>query len=425
VTTKLTQNRFNMSCGQTALTPTCLAELSEQLDTPLYYLPYWQTEAETLAMLRDLLQTNNEILLITGTATYGLESVMNTVLEPGDKILTVNSGVFGQLLAELAVVVGAQPEEIWVERGHAVKADAIRDKLRTDPAIKMVAVVAVETSMGTVNPIAEIGEVLREYPNVLYMVDAVSAVGALPIRVDAWGIDFCCTSSQKTLNAPQGVAVVSVSNKAWRAISDRKTTVPTVCLDLTVWRAYHEIPRRSLAGRPSTYMELASLAEGGDESVPTFKVVHGPSPSKTIIRGLHGALVDLMAEGPDNSFQRHQVAGRAIRAAVRAMGLEVLAEESAAAPNCTVIVLPGDYCEVRPICDRLLNRHGIAIGLGSSSRDVLGYVGIRVGNMGFVAAPQYVIPLVNALEETLSWAGYDVPTGAGVRAAEGVYSGLI
>jgi aspartate aminotransferase-like enzyme len=343
---------FNMSCGQTALSPSCLEALGEQLDTPLYYLPYWKIEAETIAMLRDLLHASGDVLLITGTATYGLEAVMITVLEPGDKILTVNTGVFGQLLTELATVTGGRPNEIWVERGQVVDPEAIREQLRADPSIKMVAVVAVETSMGTTNPIREIGEVMREFPGVLLMVDAVSAAGAIDVRVDEWGIDFCCTSSQKTLNAPQGVAIVTVSEKGWRAIAARKSPIPTVSLDLTVWRSYHEIPKRSLAGKPSTYLELASLAQSGDTSVPKFKVVHGPSPSYVVIKGLHGALKDLMAEGPELAIHRHRVAGRALRAGVRAMGFEVLAEEAAAAPNCTVVLLPGETCEVRTISDK-------------------------------------------------------------------------
>jgi len=414
--------RANMSCGQTALSPSCLEALGRQLDTPLYYLPYWQTEAETIAMLRELLHASGDILLITGTATYGLEAVMNTALEPGDKIVTVNTGVFGQLLTELATVTGACPDEIWVERGLGVDPEAIRRKLLADPAVKMVAVVAVETSMGTMNPIREIGRVLRDFPDVLFMVDAVSAAGAVEVRVDDWGIDFCCTSSQKTLNAPQGVAVVAVSEKGWRAIAGRKSPIPTVSLDLTVWRAYHEIPKRSLAGKPSTYLELASLAQSGDASIPKFKVVHGPSPSYVVIKGFHGALKDLMAEGPDNAFRRHRVAGQAIRTGVRAMGFEVLADESVAAPNCTVVVLPGETCEVRTICDKMVREHGIALALGSASREVLGYVGIRLGNMGFVADERYVIPLLAGLEGVLGSMGYEVRVGAGVQAAREVFA---
>jgi aspartate aminotransferase-like enzyme len=195
-----------------------------------------------------------------------------------------------------------------------------------------------------------------------------------------------------------------------------------VSLDLTVWRSYHEIPKRSLAGKPSTYLELASLAQSGDTSVPKFKVVHGPSPSYVVIKGLHGALKDLMAEGPERAIRRHRVAGRALRAGVRAMGFEVLAAEATAAPNCTVVLLPGETCEVRAISDKMVREHGIAIALGSSSRDVLGYVGIRVGTMGFVADQGHVIGLLAALEKVLASVGYKLSIGAGVPAAQEVFA---
>ena len=211
-------NGFNMSCGQTALHPDCLESLGKQLVTPLYYPPYWNIEGETIEMLQVLFNTKNDVLLITGTATHGIESVINSTLEKGEKILTVDSGVFGHLYKEVADITGACPKELYVERGKSISPEAIRAELLKDPEIKMVSVCFVETSMGTMNPIKEIGNVLKEFPDVLYMVDGVSAAGAVDIRVDDWGIDFLCTSGQKTLNAPQGVAIVTVSKKGWKKL---------------------------------------------------------------------------------------------------------------------------------------------------------------------------------------------------------------
>ena len=181
------------------------------------------------------------------------------------------------------------------------------------------------------------------------------------------------------------------------------------------------IVKRSLSGKPSTYFELAGDKENSDQSIPKFKATHGPSPSYIIIKGLHASLKAIMKEGPDKVYKRHAVAGKAIREAVRAMGFQVLAGEDNAAPCCTVILLPGEVCEVRAICQKMQEEHGIAIGLGSSKKEILGYVGIRVGHMGFVADQRFVLPLIAALENVLFEAGYEVNMGMGVEAARTVF----
>ncbi len=393
------QRSLNMSCGQTSLYPECLSALGSQVFQPIYYPEYWATEIAAIDMLREICHTRHDVLLLAGSATYGEEAAMLSLLEPQEKVLTVNSGMYGQVLTDLANIVGARAVELKVPEGQAVRPEAIRRALENDPEIAMVAVVYADTSQGSVNPVAEIGKMLQDFPNVLFMVDAVSALTAMELRVDDWRIDICCTSPQKCVNAPQGLAIVVAGERAWNKLKRRKTPIRSLCLDLYVWKEYHDGVRSAFdSGRWS------------DISTATTKAIHGPSPSYTLVRGLRASLEAILAEGLENVYHRHWVAARAVRQAVRALGLEVKADEAVAAPMTTTLVFP------RPIdwtafSQRMLEDHGIAIAAG-----------FRIGNMGLAADPRHVIPTIAALEQTLRSMGWEVELGAGIRAAERVFA---
>ncbi|HBG74000.1 MAG: hypothetical protein A2X25_02335 [Chloroflexi bacterium GWB2_49_20] len=389
---------INMSCGQTSLNPECLKALSKQIFQPIYYPEYWSTEIAVVDMLRKICHTQNDVLLMAGSATYGEEAAMLSLLEPGDKVLTVNSGMYGQVLTDLTKIVGAQPIEIKVEEGKSVEPSIIRDQLELDPEIKMVALVYADTSQGTVNPVPEIGDMMRDFPDVLLMVDAVSALAALELRLDEWRIDICCTSPQKCVNAPQGLAIVFVSNRAWAVIKDRKTPINSLCMDLTVWKEYHDGVRVA-----------STTGQWQDISTVTTKCVHGPSPSYSLVYGLKASLEAILFEGLENVYHRHSSASKAIRVALRALGLGVKADEEVAAPMATTIVFPKPV-DWTKFASKMLMDYGIAIA-GD----------FRIGNMGFVADPRYVIPTIAALESTLLDFGFPVELGAGVKAAHCVF----
>lgn len=395
----MVSHTFNMSCGQSDLHPASVAALGRQLGTPIYYPPYWELELETIGLLRRLMHTQNDVLLITGSATYGEEAALLSLVEPGQKVITVNSGVYGQVLTDLVNITGGVPIEIRVEEGRAVTPDQIRDVLLKEPDAVMVAAVHCDTSVGTINPIPEIGAMLAEFPKVLFMVDAVSALGTTELRVDEWRIDVCCTSPQKCVNGPQGVAIVSVSDKAWHTIEGRSTPINSLCLDLTVWKAYHDGVR-----------EAHESGRWSDISYATQKAIHGPSPSYVLVAALKAALQAILDEGEAEVFTRHALAARAVREAIRAMGLKVKANEAVAAPICTCIEFPQEV-DWTELASTMLEDHGIALAAG-----------FRIGNMGFVADPKYILPTISALELTLHRLGYDVVPGIGVEAARRVFA---
>jgi aspartate aminotransferase-like enzyme len=412
---------LNLSCGQTDIYPQALMEMGRQLQTPIYYPPYWETELACIRNLKQLLHTQNEVLLMVGTATYGEEAAMNSILEAGDELITVNTGVFGQVLTDLARVVGGKPTEIVKPAGQSVSVDEVRQALKAHPRARMVAVVHVETSRGTMNPIGEIGRMLRaEFPHVLYLIDSVSGLGAAELRLDEWNVDLCCTSSQKAVNAPQGVAIVAVSARAWKAMEARKTPIHGLCLDLITWRRYHSTVQNSL----SSWGREAAPGAKVDASLTAYKAAHGPSPSYVLTKALKAATDEILEEGEEAVLRRHRLASKALRAGVRAMGLGVLASESNAAPDATCITIPSEPFDVRRYMSIMWEEHGIATAGGSGSVQEQGYSGSRVGLMGFVAAPESVYALLAAMEQALTKMGYGqvIKPGKALPAAQAVFA---
>ena len=414
--------RLNLSCGQTDIYPKAREAMHEPLPTPIYYPPFSEMEGACISQLRKLMHTDADVLLVTGSATYGEEAAMNSVLEKDDLCVTVNTGVFGQVLTDVARTVGARVEEIIVPPGRCVKVEQVREALRSHPDAKMLAAVHIETTTGTRNPVDEIGAMIRnEFPQILYMVDAVSSLGSVPLRIDEWGIDICCSSSQKCLNAPQGIAIVSIGQKAWQVIDDRKSAIPGLCLDLVTWRRWHTGVKNAREAELNRNAEVEEETEQVDTSFTAYKAAHGPSGSYVLMKALRASLEEILAEGEDAVLERHAAAGAAFRAGVRAMGLSTLADENAAAPCSTCVVMPGESFDVQGYMRTVWDEYGIATAGGSGVPDQLGYVGSRVGLMGFVANAVSVYALLEAMEAVLPRFGIQVKPGQAIPAAKTVY----
>ena len=180
--------QLNLSCGQTDLYPAARQAMSQALPNPIYYPPFHDVEGDCVTMLREILHTEGDVLLPVGSATYGEEAAFNTFLEHGEVCVTVNTGMFGQVLTDLVTVVGATAAEVKLPRGTAITVDQARQALRGHPQARMFAVVHLETTAGTLNPVREIGAMIRdEFPHVLYLVDAVSSLTSEPLRIDEMG----------------------------------------------------------------------------------------------------------------------------------------------------------------------------------------------------------------------------------------------
>jgi len=166
--------------------------------------------------LRQLFQTKNDVLLLTGSGTGGLEAAIVNTLSPGDKVLSVSIGVFGDRFATIARQFGAEVTSYSVEWGKAAEPDAIRQALKDEPEIRAVLVTHNETSTGVTNDLASISSVVKEFDKLL-LVDAISSLGSIDLPVDEWHCDVVVTGSQKGWMVPPGLAMVSVSQEAWQA----------------------------------------------------------------------------------------------------------------------------------------------------------------------------------------------------------------
>ena len=356
-------------------------------------------EPVTLA-LRDIFQTSRgEVIAMPGSGRTALEASAISVLEPGDRALVVVAGVFGSLMREIMTRAGAEVTEHTVEWGRPL--DLVRlekDVERVKP--KVVSVVHNETSTGTTYPAAEVGRIVKRH-GALFMLDTVSSLAGLDVRTDDWGVDLNMTGSQKCLAAPLGMAIVSVSPTAWEAMERRKHKASSWAYDLLRWKE-NWIPT-SRGGH---------IPDGSPRRQPVSIPTH-----LTQAVGVASRLI--LEEGLAHRFRRHAVAGRAFRAGLEAMRLQMFPDASLVSNTVSCFKTP-DGIDPAAVVTHMRERHGILIGTGL---DKIRTSALRVGHMGITSSPMYVLPTLSAIEMTLRDLGYRSEAGAGVAAAQAVFSG--
>jgi aspartate aminotransferase-like enzyme len=354
-------------------------------------------EPTTLA-LREVFQTRGEVFLLPGSGRTALEAGALSVVEPGDRVLVVVAGQFGALMREIMSRVGADATEHAVEWGQpldlarlAAEAERVRPRVIT--------LVHNETSTGSTYPAAEVGRIARQV-GALYLLDSISSVAGLPVLTDEWGVDINMTGSQKCLAAPLGLALVAVGDRAWDAMERRRRKATSYVYDLLRWREWW-VPV-SRGGR---------VADGAPRRQPVSIPTH-------LTAALSAAVRLITEEGLPNRFRRHQVAGRALRAGVAAMHLEMFPHESLWSDTVACIRTPRDVVPAAVVA-AMRDRYGILIGTGL---DRLRTSTLRIGTMGLTASPLYVLPTLGALELALRDLGHKCEPGAGVAAAQAAFA---
>ncbi len=290
---------------------------------------------------------SSDVLALTASGTGGLEAAVVNTLSPGDRVLAVSIGVFGNRLASIAETYGADVVRYEVEWGSAADVDEITRRLDADPSFKAVLVTHNETSTGITNPLEAIGAVVRERPPLL-IVDGVSSVSSIPCPAERWGIDVLVSGSQKGWMVPPGLAFLWLSERAWEA--SKKATMPRFYLDLQ---------------RARTSLESAQTPW---------------TPAMSIFYGLDRALQSLRAEGLENVYSRHRDVAQFTRERVRAMGLELLAnDERFSSDTVTAVRWPED---VDGLAIARLAREEFGVVLGGGQQGLRGKI-FRVGHMGY------------------------------------------
>jgi len=330
--------------------------------------------------LRALFQTSNEVLVFASSGTGGMEAAVVNTLSPGDRVLVVRGGKFGERWGEICQAYGVEFVPLDVEWGYPVDPALIERSLERDGSIRAVFVTHSETSTGTLNDLRTIARIVSQTPALL-IADVVTSLGITEVAVDAWGVDVAVAGSQKGLMLPPGLAFCSVSDKAWERVGQSKL--------------------------PKFYFDFAAEKKNMAKNQNAF------TPAVSLLVGLRETLSLIQQEGLAQVFARHDRLARATRAGVTALGLELFSR--APTPAVTAVKAPAGI-DGGAIVKTLRERHGITIAGGQSQ--LKGKI-FRISHMGYVDDYD-IITAISALEITLAGMGYPLELGAGVRAAEAI-----
>ena len=371
--------RYLLAPGPTQVSPEVLLAMAQPI---LHHrAPEFVTLLDRVKKdLQWIYQTANDVLILVSSGTGGMDGSVSNFFSPGDKVLTVNGGKFGERWTKICTAYGLIPQEIKVEWGHAVDPEQIKSALQNDSTIKGVFTTASETSTGVAHPIREIGEIVKGYPNCLMIVDAVSALGVFDIQTDAWGIDIMVSGSQKALALPPGLAFVSVSNKAWAQGDKAKNA-----------KFYFNFKkeRDALSKNQTAFTSAVSLVVGLDQSLKMMK-----------------------EEGLQNIFARCGKLAHAMREAMKGIGLN-LYPKKCPSDSVTAIEAPEGY-DGQQIYKDLRVKYGITAAGG---QDQLKGKVFRIANMGYIDTFDIIIA-VSAIEMVLKGMGHPLKLGTGVGIAQ-------
>ena len=340
---------------------------------------------ETCQLLRSTFKTANRLTIpISGTGSAGMEAAICNVVEPGDTVVVGVKGVFGQRMAEVASRYGANVVAVEGEWGRPLEPEQFRQALDGLSEVKVVAIVHAETSTGVLQPLEEIGRMARER-DALFLVDAVTSLGGLDVRVDDWGIDVCFSGTQKCVGAPPGLSPITLGPRAVEVVNSRKSKITSWYLDLTLLQMYW----------------------GAD------RIYHHTAPI-SMIYSLREALRIMHEEGLPARFARHHRHAAALWAGLEAMGLDLVVAPAHRADSITTVRIP-EGVEDAAVRGALLDEFGIEIGGGLGPFKGSAW---RIGLMGYSSRPENILALLNALERLLPRQGFEVARAAGIVAAE-------
>ncbi len=318
--------------------------------------------------LKKVFQTRGDVLLLAGSGTGGLEAAVVNSLSPGDKVLSVSVGAFGDRFGSIARQFGAEVIPLQFEWGKIADADSIRRALQADPEIKAVMVTHNETSTGVTNDLASINSVVKEAGKLL-LVDAISSLGSINLPVDDWHCDVTVTASQKGWMVPPGLAMVSVSPEAWRAYEGAK--MPRFNWDFAKAKSY--------------------LEKGQTPWTPAVSVMFG----------LEVALEMMLKEGIASIFARHARVGAAAREGVKSLGLSLFADEKFAS-NTVTAVAASKGLDVKKLNQIMREEYQVVLAGGQQSLD--GKI-FRIGHLGLVTEADIEV-VISALKSALPKAGF-------------------
>ena len=303
---------------------------------------------ETSSGLAELIGTTGDVVLLTGSGSGSLEAAIVNTLSPGDRVLSVNIGAFGDRFAKIATVFGAQVESLPFEWGTSASPDALREHLAGAEPYRAVLVTHNETSTGVANPMRELADVIRSAPgDPLLLVDGISGLGAMPFEMDAWGVDLVVSASQKAWMASPGISIAALGERA--------------------------VAAAEMARMPRFYWDFAEARDWASKGQTPW------TPAITVLYGLRIGVQRLREEGRERTWARHVAIARGVAAGLEALGLRLVAVPADRSATVTAAWVP-DGVEWGPF-NEAMRAHGLVIagGQGKWSGKIL-----RFGHMGEV-----------------------------------------
>ena len=378
----MAEKRYLMTPGPTPVPPQVLAAMA--LPIVHHRSPDFRpTYRQVLDRLKDVYRTQAEVLLYTASGTAGLESVVANLTSPGDRVVAVSAGYFGERWADIARAYGCEVEHIAYEWGETPSADDVASRLAELGGSKVVLVTQSETSTGVVCDVRAFAAAAKE-AGTLIAVDAISSLGAIPCETDEWGLDSVVSGSQKALMSPPGLMTVSVSDAAWKA--------------------------REGAAAPRFYLDWERTRVAQESLDAAF------TPAVSIVMGLNVALGMILERGLEAAFDEHVRLGRACREGVKAMGLELFSPDDDSSAVVTTVRVPESIDGAQLLLD-LRDRFGITLAPGQGP--LKGKV-FRVGHLGYYDVFDITTALAG-IELALAEAGADIERGVAVTRALETY----
>ena len=336
-----------------------------------------------LADLKEVMGTSNDVLTLVASGTGAMEASVSNLFSPADRVIVCNAGKFGERWVEIVKAYGLDAIVLQEEYGGAVSAQRLADTLKSQPNIRGVFVQASETSTGVAHDVRAMGEAIKN-TEAIFVVDAITGLGTMPLNIDRWGLDVVIGGSQKAFMIPPGLAFLSISSKAWAFAETSKLP-----------RYYFNLKREKKS------------AAGGESSW---------TPNTSLLLALAEALKYVKSIGMDKLVENSQMLAKATRAAVTALGLELFAPSSPGSSVTSVKAPKGMDSSV--IVKEFRSRFGSIISNGQGS--MKGQI-FRIAHLGYFDFPD-LFGVIAELEIILAAQGVPVKFGTGVAAVQNVYA---
>ncbi|MFD1361800.1 pyridoxal-phosphate-dependent aminotransferase family protein [Lentibacillus salinarum] len=330
--------------------------------------------------LKPVFGTEQDVLILAGSGTAGLETAVVNAVHPGDEVLVIVTGAFGSRFVQICQAYQIETHRFDVEWGEAVKPEAIEAYLKQHPEIKAVFATFCETSTGVLNPVKELARVVHQQTDALFIVDGVSCVGGVAVEMDDWDIDILITGSQKAMMLPAGLTFLAVSERAWEVVETND--------------------------RPSFYFDLTKYRKQLESGATPF------TPALSLLFGLKQVLELFEEEGLETVFARHKLMKNMTRTAFQALDIPLLTCDEAASPTVTAIK-PEDF---DPEALRRVLKRDFDMTIAGGQQHLKGRI-FRIGHMGY-CSPADMLQTISMIEYALHKIGQPVELGCGTRAAQ-------